>query len=112
MSTDETQQLIQKQREQQMLLGIKVRVISPAPITPELLEQDKKFYIERRYIDPSFFSVPSQIVIYGKKIGIVSYTDGTNTSILNNEEVNITLQSIFELLWKTAKDPKIIVAEL
>ncbi len=109
-SQSETHELIQKQRKLQALCGIKVRLISPRKVDKILLERDKEYFIERKYIDPGTFSLPSQIVVYGNKVGIVSYVDGVHTSIIYNEAVNASVKSIFELLWTIARDPQTIMS--
>ena len=101
-------ELVLKQIQKQVSLGINARLISPLPADIQgeaLRSRDSSRLTTRKIFSRESFSVPSQILLYGNKVGITAYEDQLMTTIIENEAIAITFQSIFEILWETAKNP-------
>lgn len=89
----------------QVKKGIKVRALTPlTESTAEHIEKlDKKLLMERRVLDPKEFSLPAQIILYGKKAAIITHKHHIFGTVIEDEDVVQTLRIIFELVWKQAE---------
>jgi len=105
---EDRQALVLAQIQRQVTAGIHTRMISPLPtnITAVTLSlRDQSRLTARRILPRERFSLPAQILIYGDKVGITSYEDTLLTTIIQNEAIKQTMQTLFEFLWETAEIP-------
>jgi sugar-specific transcriptional regulator TrmB len=104
--------LIQKQIKQQVKLGIHTRTITPlAKQTKEVFTKyDEKNLVTRHIVDSHLLSLPSQILIYGEKVAIISLKNNIVATVINHPDIAETFKKLFELLWiKTEVDHEQII---
>lgn len=66
-----------------------------------LLEQDKEYGIKRCFVDFDVFSLPIQVIIYGKKVGILVMKKELTITIFEEENLAHMLEVMFEYMWKS-----------
>ncbi len=101
-------EIVLEQIHQQMKRGLQVRLLGPQPLDiagEELKARDTERLTTRKILDRDAFSVPAQVLLYGNKIGITSYEQSLMTLIIENEAIQFTFRSMFELLWQGASEP-------
>jgi sugar-specific transcriptional regulator TrmB len=102
---DQLSALLSQHIPKQVKKGIKVRALTPLTdsTAEHILEIDKKQLMERRVLDPKEFSLPAQIIVYGKKAAIITHKHHVFGTVIEDEDVVQTLKIIFELVWKQAE---------
>ncbi len=102
---DQVSALLQQYVPRQVKKGIKVRALTPLTESTEdhVLHFDKKQLMERRVLDPKEFSLPAQIILYGKKAAIITHKNHIFGTLIEDEDVVQTLKILFELVWKQAE---------
>lgn len=99
--------LILEQIRQQVAHGIHTRALTPTPPpehievgrTRKVLEQDKRNLVTRRFLDRDLFGPTTQIVLFGKSVGISTLQQPSFTLIIDNPDVHDSWRKIFETLW-------------
>jgi len=101
----EIQSLVIAQVVKQAQRGIHTRAITPFQESTKktFLEDDAKNLVERRIIEPNTLNLPSQIIIFGNYVAITSFGNTLVTTIISDELVAKTMNSLFEYVWKTSE---------
>jgi sugar-specific transcriptional regulator TrmB len=88
--------------------GISMRAIIPA--TPEGLKvaaRDAQELRETRLLEPSDFTEPVEVNIYGNKVSAVSFVENELIGVIIESKVLANVhRQMFELLWRSAKKQK------
>ncbi len=82
-------------------LGIKTRIISPKIVTPEVLEKDKRYNRERKYVPEELFKLETQISVYNDQTAFFTYGKKLMGFVISSKDVAQTLRTIFELVWNS-----------
>ena len=86
------------------LKAITPNVFKPDDLTDDLARHsDKERLVTRRILPKDKFNLPAQVFMYGKKIGITSYRNGTHTTIIDNADINLTFRRLFDYIWEMGK---------
>lgn len=110
-------EVVARQLKRQVENKIHVRTITPLePQTKTtFLNLDKSRLVKRHIVrDPNFLKLPSQIIIYGSKVALISLKDPHNiiSTLIDNKEISQTFIIIFEHIWQTsAAEHEGIIAE-
>ena len=97
----EMNDVVTKQIEAQIKLGIKVKVITPTfDSLRERIPTDTAELIERRIIDRSVFETSSQIIIYNNIVAHTTYRNPTVTTVIEHADIAETLMAMFGIIWK------------
>lgn len=100
----ELKDMVRRQIIRQVASGIRARVIYPLMVdTLKRMKTDEERLIDRRIVPLEKLSAPSQIIIYGKKVGITSYSFPLTTTVIENPEISETFRELFEYLWRSSK---------
>jgi len=96
--------VIEEQIKRQVRRKINVRMI--APFNPkysekEFKKRDRKRLITRRVIKNMDFQLPSQIIMYGDKVAIISLKSSLLAMVIDNRDIANTLKTIFEFMWSS-----------
>lgn len=97
-----TRDILNRHLEEQIRLGVRVRVIGPLWKATKY-QEDAKRLTERRIIPPEIFAIPAMITIYANKVAITS-CDPLITTLIENEPIRLTFETIFEYIWKLSED--------
>jgi sugar-specific transcriptional regulator TrmB len=93
--------------KKQYAAGIRTRALCPKTADDNLKEmksRDVLFGTERRVFSRERFDLPSQVMLYSTKVGIVAYGDTPLVTIIDNDAISKTFQIIFDLLWDSATE--------
>lgn len=98
-------ELVKQQIKKQTAEQIKTRAITPTVRdTNYSIKRDKENLVERRMLEREKFTIPAQIIIYGNKVGITSYSNQMITTIIEDPGISETFRVLFETVWKTGKE--------
>ncbi len=100
-SYPEIGEVVVQQIKEQVANNIHTRALTPfvKETKNSVLMNDKNNLVERRILEKDELKVPSQIIIYGKKVSFTSFEKEIATSIIEDESVSTTMRVIFEHLW-------------
>lgn len=59
--------------------------------------------VHRRIIADKNFQSPAQVIIYGNKVGITDLEKTLITTIIENEAIRKTFETMFDYMWQAAK---------
>ncbi len=98
--------LIEEQINMKVKKGIKTFIVGPWPtqIGPEatvVKKRDQERLVERRILD-NFF-VPTQVLVYNNRVAITDYKNNIITTVIENDSVQQTFQTIFDTLFAFGK---------
>lgn len=97
-------EMIEKQIEKQVQKNIQAFILSPVQRTKE---HDKNRLITRKILSEKMFSLPAQILIYGKnKVAITTFDTHMITALIESKSVKDTFEQIFQILWNVALPPQ------
>jgi sugar-specific transcriptional regulator TrmB len=82
-------------------LDIKSKVI-PTESTKQKDDLRKVAYAEIKYL-PDSYSIPITMIIYGKKVAILSWGETPMATLITSKSVSNSFKTYFELLWNIAK---------
>jgi sugar-specific transcriptional regulator TrmB len=105
--------LIQKQIQAQVKNGIHTRTITPLEKDTKetYLTLDPKRLVERHIVEHDRFNLPSQILVYGEKVAIVSLKSTILATVIDNKDISTTFRNLFTFLWEaSAEEHKQITA--
>lgn len=98
----ELRDLVKKQLQDQVKLGISVRIIAPFnPLTD--YSKDKERLLERRIVPANDFPIPAQLAIYANKVALTSYEKPLITTVIENIPIRATFEIMFEYMWRMAE---------
>lgn len=101
-SVPEIEKLVVKQIRDQVKRGIKTRAITP--LTDEHMkirqDYDAENLVERSKIPKKDLLIPAQIIVYGEKVGITSFSRPIITTIIQDKAISETFRILFEFIWK------------
>lgn len=100
-----TSDIINAQVEKQLQLNIMVKVINSTadPGFEKYLLEDKARLVDRRIIPAEIYKNPSQIIIYGNKVGFTTYRSPMITVVIEHEDIATTMHSMYSYIWKKAE---------
>ncbi len=98
--------LIQIFRERRVAKGIKTIALTPA--TPHAKQYatdgtDEKFLFERTMMPLDAYTSPIEIMIYGKKVALISYGEAEIVTVITSPQIAAAFREIFLMLqdyWK------------
>lgn len=97
-------EMIEKQIEKQVQKNIHAQIISPIQRTKE---QDKERLTTRKILSEQSFSIPAQIMLYGKhKVAITTFDEHMITALIESKGTRETFDQIFKILWGIALPPQ------
>lgn len=104
-SAPELATLIANQIDEQVAHRIKTRAITPmsAGTPSKITANDAERGVVRRMVDRDTFQTPAQILIYGNKVAVTSY-EPVMTTIIENEAIRATLETMFEFIWSASEE--------
>jgi len=101
----EISDLVIKQIEEQVKIGITTQAITPFDneTIEELETIDHKNLVTRRLVYIDQLDLPAQIIIYADKVALTAFDGELMTTIIQNKAIATTFQLLFELIWQTTK---------
>lgn len=98
----EIDKLVMEQIAKQVELGIHTRTITPLekPTKEVYLNLDKQRFVNRHIVRNGLLKLPSQIIIYGSKVAIISLRSKIITTLIDNKDISDTFRQMFELEWE------------
>jgi len=100
--TPEMNTLIDRQISRQVAANIHVRTITPLePVYTRYtyLMLDQPRLVERHITQKFHLSLHSQIIIYGRKVAVMSLKNELIGMIIDNQDIAQTLKTVFDALW-------------
>lgn len=100
-NTDDLKPITLKNREEMREAGINIKLIVPIKNTPSSvsLEEDKKYFVERRRVPRTELNNPAQVVVYGNKVALTSFGGCLITTIIEDSSIARTFDMLFDVLW-------------
>lgn len=112
--TQEELDLIEERKKKENELGIRIKALAPltAGSRESYLHHDEANMYERRVVQKSYFSMPTQFLIWGNSIAITDMRKNGVTTVIQNKEIVCSFRTIFEYIWIASEAyHKKIVAE-
>lgn len=102
---DDIDEIVMNQLKLQVEKKIHVRTITPLePTTKETyLYRDKERLVTRHIVTNRKYELPSQIIVYGDKVAIISLKSEIIATLIDNKDIAETFTQLFELLWKVSE---------
>ncbi len=80
-------------------LGIRVKSISPdTPDSNHDAEQDKKWLMDRTWIDPELYNDPVEIYAYGPRVAFLSYGEEEFATVIESPQISTAIKNVLEVL--------------
>lgn len=100
-NTDELEPLSIKNRDRMREANIKIKLIVPIKNTPSSVtpEEDQKYLTERRRVPRNELNNPAQVIIYGNKVALTSFSDCMITTIIEDRDIAKTFDMLFDVLY-------------
>lgn len=97
-------EMIERQIEKQIKRNIHAQIISTKQGDKKI---DKERLVIRKVLSEKNFTLPAQIMLYGKnKVAITTFDEHMITALIESKGVRDTFEQIFELLWNIALPPQ------
>lgn len=97
-------EMIEDQIKKQVQKNIQAFIISPVQRSKE---HDQERLITRKILSEKMFSIPAQILVYGKnKVAITTFDTHMITAVIESKSVKDTFEQIFQILWNVALPPQ------
>lgn len=101
---DDSSNMIKEQIKKQVQRNIHVQIISPIH---GVKEKDQQNLVTRKVLSEKIYSLPAQILLYGKnKVAITTFDNYMITALIESKGVRDSFEQIFQILWNVALPPK------
>ncbi len=79
---------------------IKVKVLIPETgVGQEYLENNGKYLREVKIFDNKKYNIPNEIMIYDKKVAMLSFS-GKVGVVIEDSEIAVSMQSVWQIMWE------------
>lgn len=99
----EIKPIVLRQIREQVKRGINTRALVPyydGPNRDDRKEHDTQNLITRKELPENTFHLPAQVIIYGNKVGVSTFSDHPTTTIIENPVIAANFRVVFEILWE------------
>lgn len=95
---------LSEQREAFIKRGVKIKgIFTTSGAPPEISLKAKELAWDYRFIDKKKFTFPGEVIIYDKKVALISYSGKVMGVIIESAEIHTMLSSLFKLAWESVK---------
>jgi sugar-specific transcriptional regulator TrmB len=95
---------LSEQRDEYIKQGLKIKgIFTTSGVPAETALKPKELGWEYVMVDKKKFNFPGELIIYDKKVAMISYSGKIMGVIIESAEINIMISTIFKMAWESMK---------
>ena len=86
-------------KKRRALNGTRTKMISQTEVTEQMIQDDKKLLIQRKYVPDEVFHLDTEVAIASNQVSFITFDKKVTGFVITSKEVAQTLRTIFDSLW-------------